>query len=115
MRLEEIRKIVEDAGVPCYKYVIPDPEEVGLPHCSCAKVGTGEGTVYADDGNYYPTARVQLFAAMKNDDRQEDTELMIDKALDDAGISYSYSMGYNADEAIVVKIYTFEIPEEVTG
>ena len=46
-------------------------------------------------------------------EKQEDIELAIDKVLDDNDIPYTYVMGYSKDEAIVVKTYTFEIPEEV--
>ena len=51
--------------------------------------------------------------ARSDDDRQEDIDLAIDKGLDDNNIPYTYVMGYSKDEAIVVKTYTFEIPEEV--
>ena len=54
-----------------------------------------------------------MYVAMYDDDRQEDIELAIDKVLDDNKIPYTYVMGYSKDEAIVVKTYTFEIPEEV--
>ncbi len=112
MRLSDVQKIINDAGIPCYKWAVP--EDIPLPHCCVAKISNGDNTVYADDGNYYPVAKCQMYAAMYDNDEQESTELRIDKALDDANIAYRYSMGYNIAEAIVVKIYTFEIPEEVT-
>ena len=68
---------------------------------------------FLDNGNYFPTAKCQMYVAMYDDDRQEDIELAIDKVLDDNNIPYTYVMGYSKDEAIVVKTYTFEIPEEV--
>ena len=40
--------------------------------------------------------------------------MLLIKIFDDNNIHYTYIMGYNRDENIVVKTYTFEIPEEVT-
>ena len=55
-----------------------------------------------------------MYLAMYDDERQEDIEYAVDKIFDDNNIPYTYIMGYNRDENIVVKTYTFEIPEEVT-
>ena len=112
MRLSDIKKLVDAAGVPCFKWVVPDPEDVPIPHACVAKIANGEN-LYAENGNYFPTAKCQMYVAMYDDDRQEDIELAIDKVLDDNKIPYTYVMGYSKDEAIVVKTYTFEIPEEV--
>jgi hypothetical protein len=113
MRLSDVKKLVCEAGIPCYKWVVPDPENVPFPHACVAKIGSGNN-LYADNGVYFPVARCQMYLAMYDDDRQEDIEYAVDKIFDDNNIPYTYIMGYNRDENIVVKTYTFEIPEEVT-
>ena len=53
MRLSDIKKLVEAAGVPCFKWVVPDPEDVPIPHACVAKISNGDN-LYADNGNYFP-------------------------------------------------------------
>ena len=42
MRLSELQKLISAAGVPCFKWVVPDPEDVPIPHACVAKSGNGE-------------------------------------------------------------------------
>ena len=77
MRLSDIKKLVEAAGVPCFKWVVPDPEDIPIPHACVAKIANGEN-LYADNGNYFPTAKCQMYVAMYDDDRQDGiTELYL--------------------------------------
>ena len=112
MRLSDIRNMIKKAGIPCFLWAVPDPEDVPIPHACAAKIRSGEG-FFSDDGNYYPVSVCQMYVAMYNDDEQEDIEAMIDRIFCDNDINFSFEMGYSRDEAIVVKTYTFEIPEEV--
>lgn len=80
MRLSDVKKLVCEAGIPCYKWVVPDPEDVPFPHACVAKIGSGNN-LYADNSVYFPVATCQMYLAMYDDERQEDIEYAVDKIL----------------------------------
>lgn len=113
MRLSELAHAITEqtnGEIPCFRWVIRDPEEVPLPHACIAKVGSGAG-LYADDARFFATAKAQMYLAMRDDDDQERYEDIMDAALSRLKINYDYRIGYNRDEAIIVKIYDFEYRE----
>ena len=97
------------SSVALYKWWIDADADTPFPHAVIAKLGSGEG-MYADNGVYFPTAKIELYLAMLDDSRQEEYEESVDNALDSLEISYSWRMGYNRDENLIIKIYEFEIP-----
>lgn len=114
MKLSELKEAIEKATggiIPCHRWCIRDPEEEPLPHACIAKTGSGTG-LYADDNRYCPTARAQMYLAMKDDESQEEYEELMDNALESLNINFEYSIGYNRNEALIVKIYSFEYIEK---
>lgn len=112
MRFSELyEKLKSKLGkfVAIYKWWIDADASTPFPHAVIAKLGSGEG-LYADNGFYFPTAKIELYLAMLDDSRQEEYEESVDNALDSLEISYSWRMGYNREENLIIKIYEFEIP-----
>lgn len=113
MKLSELTVAIKKAvgkKITVYKWWINADIDTPFPHAVIAKVGSGDG-LYADNTSYFGSAMCEMYLAMLNDDRQEEIETLMDDALNSLEISYSYRIGYNRDEDIIVKIYEFEIPE----
>lgn len=106
MRLSDVAKLISDGGIHCVCWNIPDEP---LPFATVVKPKNGE-TVYADNGMYYTSMRVELYLAMHKDD--EDTEYKVNSILENAGINYTYEMYFTEKENCNIKVYTFEVKED---
>ena len=116
MRLSEFAIAIEKASeIPCGTWFI-DPEDekftddagkLIFPHACVAKIGSGGGED-SDNSRYAPSASAQMYLAMKKNGWQEEIEEKMDKALEKVAGPFTYEMGYDKVEAVIIKIYNFE-------
>ena len=108
MKLSDVAKIINDGGIKCTCWVIPE-KECEIPYAVVTKPRNGTQT-YADNGLWYGSMKINLFLVIYPDD--EETEYKVDEILNDNNINFTYEMYYTTEDAACVKVYTFELKED---
>lgn len=106
MKLSDVAKMINDGGIYCERWKIPDRD---LPYAVVTKPKNGNQT-YADNGLWYGSMKIVLFLALYHDD--EDAEYKMDEILNENDINFTYEMEYLQEDGVCVKIYTFELKED---
>lgn len=106
MRLSDVEKIINDGGIHCERWSIPDCD---LPYAVVTKPKNGTQK-YADDDLWDSYMIIKLYLVINKDD--EETEYKVDKLLYDNNINFTYEMHYAFEDAACIKEYTFELKED---
>ena len=114
MTLLGVKNLINSVNCPVETWVTPakdeNGEDIDLPFGTLAKP-KNSSIVYGDNTVQKVYGVVELYLAMKKDD--EASELAMDRKLIENGFEYEYQMYYMPEENIVIKVYTFEIEEDL--